>query len=89
VYRTLAQMGARGGLSSGGYGSLPEGGCPPLGDLGQPYLGGGRYGGPLGGPSRGGGTGGASSIPMPQVRPYMLTMNGGLKETTPAIFNEN
>jgi len=26
---------------------------------------------------------------MPQVRPYMLTMNGGLKETTPAIFNEN
>jgi hypothetical protein len=84
MYCTLTQVGARGRPSSkGGRG-------PPLGDPGQPYLGGGRYGGPPGGlPGRGGGAGGAGSILMLPIGPHAPTANGGLKGTTPAIFDRN
>ena len=84
MYRTLTQAGARGRPSGeGGHG-------PPPRDPGQPYPGGGGYGGPPGGlPGGGGGAGGAGPIPMPQIGPHALTANGGLKGTTPTIFDGN
>ncbi len=96
MYHITMLMGPRNGQDGEGSCSLVFGGGGPLPqELGQPHLGRGGYGGPPSRPPEGGGGsdvpgGGSGGRPnLNLVLPFGSLTNGGLKGTTPTIFNEN